>query len=227
MYRVKLISRYRSLPPRPPSLQEVAVGNLVYTVTTRNIGPSSATGVTISDTDILAANLPAGVTFVSAVGSGSTSYNATTGIWTVGSLGVGSSATLTVTLTVGATASDTLVINNTATLTAVNETDTVASNNTQSIATNVDRRVDLVVTKSTTNNPVTAGSGAGNLVYTITTRNSGPSNASGVTIRDNALLSANLPVGVTLVSAVGDGGSSYNSASLASGRSAISLLRSR
>jgi uncharacterized repeat protein (TIGR01451 family) len=187
-------------------------GNLVYTVTTRNIGPSSATGITISDTDILAANLPTGVTLVSAVGSGSTSYNATTGVWTVGSLGVGSSAALTVTLSVGATASDTLVINNTATLTAVNETDTVASNNTQSIATNVDRRVDLVVTKSTTNNPVTAGSGAGNLVYTITTRNSGPSNASGVTVRDNALLSANLPVGVTLVSAVGDGGSTYNSA---------------
>ncbi|MCA9010516.1 MAG: DUF11 domain-containing protein, partial [Planctomycetaceae bacterium] len=189
-----------------------SAGNLVYTVTARNIGPSLATGIAISDTDILAASLPAGVTFVSAVGSGSTSYNTTSGIWTVGSLSVGGSATLTVTLTVGASASDTLVINNTATLAAVNETDTVVSNNAQSVATNVDRRVDLVVTKATTNNPVIAGSGAGNLVYTITTRNSGPSNASGVTIRDNALIAANLPTGVTFVSAVGDGGSTYNSA---------------
>ena len=187
-------------------------GNLVYTVTARNIGTSDSSGVTISDFDIQAANLPVGVTLVSAVGSGNTTYSAATGIWTVGSLAVGASATLTVTLTVGATASDTLVINNTAALAVVNETDTVSTNNSQTVMTNVDRSIDLAVTKSTVNNPVVAGSGAGNLVYTITTRNIGPSDASGVTVRDNALVAASLPAGVTLVSAIGDGGSTYNSA---------------
>ena len=187
-------------------------GNLVYIVTARNIGKSDSSGVTITDTDIQAANLPAGVTLVSAVGSGNSTYSAATGIWSVGNLAAGATATLTVTLTVGASASDTLTINNTAALAAVNETDTVSTNNSQTVMTNVDRSIDLAVSKSTVNNPVIAGSGIGNLIYTITTRNIGPSDASGVTVRDNALLAANLPVGVTLVSAIGDGGSTYNSA---------------
>jgi len=187
-------------------------GNLVYTLTARNIGASDSSGVTISDTDIQAANLPAGVTLVSAVGSGNTTYSAATGIWSVGNLAAGASATLTVTLTVGASASDKLIINNTAALASVNQTDTVSTNNSQAVTTNVDRSIDLAVTKSTVNNPVIAGSGTGNLVYTITTRNIGPSNASGVTVRDYALLAANLPVGVTLVSAISDGGSTYDAA---------------
>jgi len=188
------------------------VGNLVYIVTARNSGVSNATGVAICDADILAANLPPGVTFVSAVGSGTTAFNTTTGIWTVGNLAVGASATLTVTLTVGATASDSLVISNTAALANVNETDTVSNNNSQVVTTNVDRRVDIALWKSTVNNPVVAGSGIGNLVYTVTATNNGPSNASGVSVRDNNLLPANLPAGVTFVSAVGDGGSTYNQA---------------
>jgi uncharacterized repeat protein (TIGR01451 family) len=187
-------------------------GNLVYTLTARNNGASNSSGVAISDMDIQAANLPAGVTLVSAVGSDSTTYSAATGIWSVGNLAAGSFATLTITLTVSASASDTLIISNTAALASVNETDTVSTNNSQTVTTNVDRSIDLAVTKSTVNNPVVAGSGAGNLIYTITTRNIGPSDASGVTVRDNALLAANLPAGVTLVSAIGDGGSTYDSA---------------
>jgi uncharacterized repeat protein (TIGR01451 family) len=190
----------------PPSvIAGSGVGNLVYTVTARNVGASDSSGVTISDTDIQAANLPAGVSFVSAVGSGGTSYNPVTGIWTVGNLAPGISQTLTVTLTVGASASDTLVISNTATLAAVNETDTVSANNSQNVTTNVDRRVDIAVTKTATNSPVIAGSGVGNLVYIITARNNGPSNASGVTINDPNILAANLPAGVNFVSASGSG----------------------
>lgn len=187
-------------------------GNLVYTITARNNGVSNASGVTISDSEILAANLPAGVSFVSAAGSGGTTFSTTTGIWTIGNLAVGASATLTVTLTVGAAASDSLVIINTAALANVNETDTVSTNNSQTVSTNVDRSVDIALAKSTNNNPVIAGSGAGNLVYTVVATNNGPSNASGVTVRDNNLLPQNLPAGVTFVSAVGDGGSTYNPA---------------
>lgn len=201
-----------ALPTTPTAvIAGSGAGNLVYTVTARNNGISNASGVAVSDADILAANLPAGVTFVSAVGSGATTFNTTTGIWTVGNLAVGASATLTVTLTVGAAASDTLVISNTAALAQVNETDTVSSNNSQAVTTNVDRRVDISLLKSTANNPVIAGSGTGNLVYTVTATNNGPSDASGVSVRDNNLLPANLPAGVTFVSAVGDGGSTWNS----------------
>ncbi len=185
-------------------------GNLVYTVTINNAGLLGATGVTVTDTGVLAANLPAGVTLVSATGSGTTTFNSTTGVWTVGSLAPSASATLTVTLTVGATASDSLVINNTASLTTLNETDSDSTNNSQSTVTNVDRSVDIAVTKVNNINPVIAGSGAGNLVYTVTATNLGPSDASGLTLNDTDILAANLPAGVTLVSAAGSGASTFN-----------------
>ena len=186
-------------------------GNLIYTITATNGGSGNATGVTVSDTGVLSANLPAGVTFVSAVGSGGSSFNTTTGVWDIGNLASGDSETLTVTMTVGATASDTLVISNTASLASINEVeiDAVPGNDTSTITTNVDRNVDIVVTKVVNQSTVTAGSSAGNLVFTVTARNLGPSNASGVNVSD--LLAASLPAGVTFVSGVGSGGSTYNS----------------
>jgi uncharacterized repeat protein (TIGR01451 family) len=190
-----------------------STGNLVYTVTARNIGPSNASGVTVSDTDVLTANLPAGVSLVSAIGSGSTSFNSATGIWTIGSLASGASVTLTVTLSVGAAAVDNSTIANTATLNTVTETDTVLSNNTETVNVPVRRDVDVVVTKAVNSNSIVAGSGAGNLVYTVTARNAGPSNASNVTLLDTNVLAASLPAGVTFVSAVGSNSSLFNSTS--------------
>lgn len=57
--------------------------------------PNSASGVTVRDI------LPAGVTFVSASGTGT--YNSGTGIWTVGALAPGASASITITVTVSGT----------------------------------------------------------------------------------------------------------------------------
>jgi uncharacterized repeat protein (TIGR01451 family) len=188
----------------------VAQGNLVYTVTAQNRGPSNASGVTVSDTGVLTANLPAGVSFVSATGSGSSTFNTTTGIWTIGNLATSETATLTVVLTVGASVSDTLSISNTAQLSTVTETDSVSTNNSQAVTTQVDRLVDIVVTKSATPATVAAGRGTGNLVYTVTARNDGNSNASGVTVSDFGVLASNLPAGVTLVSGTGSGGSTFN-----------------
>ncbi len=68
-----------------------------YTLTAANAAaPSlSATGVTVKDI------LPTGVSFVSASGTGT--YNNATGIWTVGTLAPGASASITITVTVTAT----------------------------------------------------------------------------------------------------------------------------
>lgn len=68
-----------------------------YTLTASSAAASNltATGVTVRDI------LPAGVNFVSAAGTGS--YNAGTGIWTVGTLAPGASASITITVTVNAT----------------------------------------------------------------------------------------------------------------------------
>ncbi|MBI9070067.1 MAG: choice-of-anchor A family protein [Melioribacteraceae bacterium] len=67
--------------------------NIVYTIEVTNLGPDNATGVKVSDL------LPDGVSFVSTYASQG-SYDDATGIWTVGSLINGASATLDITVTV-------------------------------------------------------------------------------------------------------------------------------
>jgi uncharacterized repeat protein (TIGR01451 family) len=69
--------------------------NVVFTLLASNSGPSGATGVTVSD------NLPSGYTFVGASATQG-SYSNGTGVWTVGSLANGASATLRITATVNA-----------------------------------------------------------------------------------------------------------------------------
>lgn len=76
--------------------------SITYTLTATNASgsPLTATGVTVTD------QLPAGVTFVSASGAGT--YNSATGVWTVGSLTPGQTASLTITATVTASAGATI-----------------------------------------------------------------------------------------------------------------------
>jgi uncharacterized repeat protein (TIGR01451 family) len=78
-----------------------------YTLTVSATGPSTSFGIVANDV------LPAGLTFVSA-SSPEGSYNNSTGVWTIGSLNVGQTATLTITATV--TASTGTAITNTATV---------------------------------------------------------------------------------------------------------------
>jgi uncharacterized repeat protein (TIGR01451 family) len=74
-----------------------AVGNNVtFTVTATNLGPDPATGVQVTDT------LPAGVTFVSSTASVGT-YTVGSGLWNIGNLANGASATLQITVTVNTT----------------------------------------------------------------------------------------------------------------------------
>ena len=77
--------------------------NIVYTLTVTNAAASNltATGVTVLDI------LPAGTTFVSASGTGS--YASGTGIWTVGTLAPGASASINITATVNGTSGATII----------------------------------------------------------------------------------------------------------------------
>ncbi|PHN02337.1 galactose-binding domain-containing protein [Flavilitoribacter nigricans] len=91
----------------------VAVGNQVtFTITLNNSGPGDATGVQVTD------QLPSGYTYESASTSQG-SYNPTTGIWTVGVMNSGSTANLTITVTVQPGGDYT----NTAQVTAADQTD--------------------------------------------------------------------------------------------------------
>jgi len=70
--------------------------DVIYSIVVTNIGPDDATGVTVKDV------LPAGLTYKSNTPSKGT-YSNITGIWTVGSLNVGASASLLITVTVNQT----------------------------------------------------------------------------------------------------------------------------
>jgi uncharacterized repeat protein (TIGR01451 family) len=158
-----------------------------YTLTVTNSGPSAATGVAVSD------ELPAEVTYVSATASAG-AYDPTTGRWDIGGLGVGASATLAITVTVDAAGP----ITNVAEVAAVTEPD--ADSTPANDAPDEDDRdtastngvqIDLSLTKSAGDERPDLG---GELDYTLTVRNDGTSDATGVVVLDP------LPAGTEWVS---------------------------
>ncbi|MEN6592900.1 MAG: DUF11 domain-containing protein, partial [Methanobacterium sp.] len=84
-----------------------------YTITATNNGPNTATGVQVTD------KIPAGLIFNSYTASQGT-YDSATGIWNIGTLENGASATLQLFVTPTASVAGTTIIN-VATITAQNE----------------------------------------------------------------------------------------------------------
>lgn len=103
-----------------------------FTVTAKNNGPSNNTNVYVTDL------LPSGYTFTSASATAGT-YNSSTGIWSIGNLNNGSTATLTINAKVNANGSYT----NSATITG-NNTDPISSNNISYYTGNIDSDGDGV-----------------------------------------------------------------------------------
>jgi uncharacterized repeat protein (TIGR01451 family) len=95
--------------------------NVTFTLTLSNPGATAATGVAVTDL------LPAGLAFVSAAPSQG-SYASGTGIWTVGAVPGGGSATLAIVATVNASAP----VTNTASITGLDQADPNLANNTAS-----------------------------------------------------------------------------------------------
>lgn len=158
------------------------VGDTVtFTIAAKNAGPSDATGVAITDA------LPAGLAFVGATPSQG-NYDETSERWTVGALANGAQASLTLAaqvLSAGALA-------NTATKTAGDQFDPDTSNNAASASINAQASADLQVRKEASTLTPNLGS---EVSFTITVRNAGPSDATGVVIDDQ------LPAGLNFVSA--------------------------
>ena len=152
-------------------------GNVTFTVTVTNTGPSDAAGVKVVDA------LPSGYTLVSANPSAG-SWSAPD--WTIGLLAPSRSATLTMVATVNASGPYT----NSATVSATTR-DPNLDNNTASAAPVPVPSADLGISKSVDNTHPYIGS---NVTFTVTVTNTGPSDATGVNVVDT------LPSGYTLVS---------------------------
>ncbi len=166
------------------SASAVVGGQLVYTITVTNAGPTLARNVTAIF------NLSSGETVI---GTTTSQGTVTVGSTTVGAnlnnIAAGSNATVTITVQEGAAAvpsvTDTVSV-------GTIDGDPNPNNNTATVTTPVSAVADLAVAFNATPPVVLAGT---NLTYTIVVTNNGPSPATGVTLTDT------LPANVTFVSA--------------------------
>ncbi len=165
------------------------VGDAVtFTVTVVNRGPSTATGVIVTD------QLPSGYNYVSHAGG---AYNPANGEWNIGTLALNQTVTLTITATVNATG----VYLNLAEVTDANEDD-IDSTPDNGVDTDGDMQyiddpgdeddgdgatvnpnavIDLELEKSVNVTTVTVGD---QVIFTVEVTNRGPSIATGVVVTD-------------------------------------------
>jgi uncharacterized repeat protein (TIGR01451 family) len=166
--------------------------NASYTLTARNNGPQSAAGtITVSDV------LPAGLSYVSATGTGWACSNASGTVTCTRAGPVTNGTTLpAITLTVAVGAAAAPSVTNTATVASSTTLDPDATDNSSSVTSGVTLPTDLTVAKSHTGNFTQGQSGS----YSITVTNSGGVASSGtVTVTDT------LPAGLTPGTATGTG----------------------
>jgi uncharacterized repeat protein (TIGR01451 family) len=186
---------------------------LTYTIVATNSGPSTATGASV--TDALALNPAIGSDSWTATGSGGATGFGASGTASINdslTLPSGASVTYTVVAALRSSASGTL--SNTATASATDAT-TVSATDNDTLAA----QAALTVTKSDGVSSVVAGSSD---TYAIVVSNTGPSDASNLSVVDalpaqglSAVSSPALPAGVTFASAT----DTWSLASLASGQS--------
>jgi uncharacterized repeat protein (TIGR01451 family) len=164
----------------------LAGDNIAYLVTVTNIGPNAAQNVVLNDT------LPSGTTLVSQSQTSGPSFtlgnNGNTVADTLAALLAGQSALLDITAAVSPTVANNTILYNTATADS-STTNPIPNTASDTFATAVQNLAALNVSLT---GPATAAAG-GNLTYTLTVSNAGPSAAQNVSLTDA------LPSGATLV----------------------------
>jgi uncharacterized repeat protein (TIGR01451 family) len=177
---------------------------LTYTMTVGNTGTADATGVTATET------LPAGVTFVSATASTGT-FDSTSGVWTVGTVAVGATETLTVTVTVNAGTEGSTLVDRFAVSPPPGvgppEVENPCPDDAAQSCASTDilpppGSPELIQSKNVDQTTAVPGD---TLTYTMGVANDGTADATGVTATDT------IPAGVTFVAADTHGAGTYNS----------------
>jgi len=148
-------------------------GEVTYTLTVKNNGPSAATGFTVTDT------LPANVALVAGSPSGAGwTFTGANGTYN-GSLANGASVSYSFRAKVNVGSGN---ITNGASVAAGTTPDPLPDNNSDTATTGVTAGADMSINKTASPSPASAGQ---NVVFTLTPRNNGPSAAAGVTIIDD------------------------------------------
>ena len=153
---------------------------ITFTVTLTNNGPDSANGITVQDL----VPLPL---LVTATTPNQGTYDANSGLWTVGTVATG----VSVSITFKATVVTPNPVSNTATVVSSDTYDLNSANNSAT-ATETPQQADLSLSKSVSNVTPNVGDV---ITYVVTLTNNGPDAATHVTLNDL------LPTGVSLVSA--------------------------
>ncbi|MTK63632.1 MAG: DUF11 domain-containing protein, partial [Methanobacterium sp.] len=143
---------------------------ITLTVTVKNNGPCPALNVAINEWT------SSGLTYVSDDSNGA--LNLTNGVWTIGNLTSGQTATLHIVAKVSATSG---TITNTATYNPVT-TDPVSTNNNQTATMNITTNTADIQVTNTANN--TTPKTNDTITLTVTVKNNGPDTAQNVTINE-------------------------------------------
>jgi uncharacterized repeat protein (TIGR01451 family) len=152
-------------------------GNITYTITVSNAGPSDAANVVATDT------LPASTTFAGfvSISQGSAAFLAGTVTATFGTIPSGGMATVVFAVTVDAGAAGGTVISNPVAATTTSS-DPNTANNTDTATTLVAvPTADISVNKTDSPDPATPGA---NVTYVVSAANGGPDEALNVTATD-------------------------------------------
>ena len=151
----------------------------VFTIKLRNAGPDTATGIVLRD------SLPAGLSHVADLPSQG-GYDSGTGLWSVGGVAAGDSATLELTVLVEAGTGG-QELSNSAWIQASDQADHSPGDDSSALAITV-QGADLALSKITDDAAPDEGDP---VTYTLTLRNLGPDAAAGIGVDDL------LPAGVT------------------------------
>jgi uncharacterized repeat protein (TIGR01451 family) len=181
--------------------------NVTFTLTVVNNGPNNATGVVVSDP------LLSGLTWVSDDGAGA--YTPGTGVWLVGSLANGASATLHITAEVTSTAQ----IQNVAQIVGSSPLDPNPANDRAVASLEAPGSADLHLTFGANVTSVNVG---GSIIYTLTVTNNGSDPAYSVNVAEAFPLFPSLAPGSFTVSqgVFVPGTGIWNLASLLTGQTA-------
>lgn len=178
---------------------------LTYTMAVTNTGTAEATGVVAQDT------LPSQVTFISADTGGAGTYDPGSGTWSAGTVGVGTTVTLAIVVSINAGTENSVALNRFSTNGGGGPDPVVeqpcVDQPSQSCAETLIPGTPALVAGKTVN-AASAAVGA-TLVYTINVKNVGNGDATDSTLTDN------LPAGLSFVSANPNGVGTFDTTTLA------------